>query len=833
MARASFLALPKKERDDAKQVPFFVPACFNTSPSPRTYDHATHCNLIFLDIDPEKEKRDGKWVETGRYPALPFVRDPSSIHKALEGFNFAVHHTASSTPDKPRIRVVVDAEGISLIGYPQAAMTIAALLGLPSITSESKVSVQPMYFPVMFLDSSDDEHPLITHDFGGRTFTPDDSGESSYEIRSSKSAPASSNSLDQLEFLRAPVPEINLAIAKEALHAIDADCSRAEWLNCAAALKHQFAHTQQTEALNLFDEWSSQGTKYGGEEETNAIWKSLRPTPIGRLPVTIRSLLHQAVQSGWNDKRVKESSFSALVRWIDEEAESVIDLLKFGVKKILSAPLLSAVEEDVLIHQISAAAKKRFAYSLTPTAISKELKKLKADIKALEKPAGSIREPLWAKGVCYVAAVQQFYRHRTGEKYRAEAFNCAYARHLLPTEDSLKDAGIPVTPASLSKPIVLPADYALNHLKIATVYDYDYDPSRPTETVFTRAGRRYVNTYSATYPELDPVGAEKAGELLQRHLCVLVSEPDYRTALIDFMAFQVQSPGRKVRWAPMLQSVEGGGKTFLAEAMKAVLGGEHVKTIVGETVKKGWNEWGWGGQLIVLDEVRVAGSNRYEIMNALKPLITNDSFTINQRNRDTREMRNCANYLIFSNHHDALTLSSGDRRYFVIKSPLQTKAQVKALGSEYFPPLYEMLRSFPGALRAFLDDWEISPSFNPDADAPRTKYFSEMVSDSACDLTATVRRLLLEGDHPLIQFDIVSSKSLMDMLQLEDGMSRVSQQQLAQCLRDEGYHQEGRHQIGGEKHYIWARAGLNGASVGIAADRQKRGLKNLCMELLF
>lgn len=835
MTRAAFLALDEKKRNEAKQVPFFVAAVFKQSPSERVYSEALHCNLIFLDIDPEKQQINGKWQETGRYPAAPFVKDPDSLYTALAGFNFAAHLTASSTPEKPRMRIIVDAEKIPLAGYPRAAMAIGALLGLPTITKESKVSVQPMFLPVMFADSTEEEHPLIAWCLDGQPFTVNDIGEGlfpEFDVPNTRSV-AGEAGLDALEFLRAPVPEISLGIAKEALYAIDADVSRAEWLSLGAALKHQFAPAKEDEAFELWDEWSQTGAKYGGEKEMQTIWNSLRPTPIGRVPVTIRSLLRAASAAGWDDKKVKENCFNQIVQWIDQ-SESVFALMDHGIQKIMGTPLLTAVQEDVLVHMLCSTAKKRFAHPISATAIRKDMKRIRDEIKSQEKPGEKTREPLWAKGVCYIGATQQFYRHRTGEKFTTDSLNAMFGRHLLPSEDSLKSAGIPVTPATLSKPIVQPADFALNHLKIVTVYDLDYDPSQPMEMFFIHNGKRYVNTYSPTYPQLDPQHAQEAGEALQRHLANLIAEPEYIRTLLDFMAYMVQFPGRKIRWAPFIQGAEGAGKTYLANVMRAVLGKGHVRTIGDETIKKGWTEWSFGKQLVVLEEVYASGASRHAVMNTLKKLITNDDIPIEQRNRDSREVENKTNYLMFSNHHDALALTPNDRRYFVVKSALQTKGQVMALGEQYFHKLFGLLAAYPGAFRSFLMDWEISPDFRADGHAPRTKYVSEMVNDSAGDVTAAVRRMLLEGDYPLLQYDIVSAKTVLDALHLEEGLTRATSQQVAQILREEGLRQIGRHLLGGVRQYIWARSEISEtAALDTAADRLRDNRVHLCMELLW
>lgn len=837
ISHGDFLALSEKDRNTAKQVPFFVAAVFKESPCKRVYEQALHCNLIFLDIDPEKEQRNGKWVETGRYPAAPFVNDPDSLYTALAGYNFAAHLTASSTPEKPRMRIIVDADKIPLSAYPRAAMSVGSLLGLPAITKESKVSVQPMFLPVLFSDSTEEEHPLLAYSLEGQPFTVRDISEGLFPEYDATKTPSVDTTLDggidALEFLRAPVPEISLAVAKEALAHIDADISRADWLSCAAALKHQFSPHKADEAFTIFDEWSAQGSKYNGEKETEAIWNSLRPTPIGRVPVTIRSLLRSAVAAGWDDKKVKENCFNTVITWLDE-CPSVTELMEKGARKILGTPLLSAVQEDVLIHRLCASAKKRFAQPLSASAIRKDITRMKAEIRAQEKPAEKTREPLWARGVCYISSAQEFYRHRTGEKYRPEAFNSMYARHLLPSEDSLKEAGIPVTPATLSRPIVAPSDYALNHLKLVTGYDYAYDPGQPTELFFVNRGKRYINVYSPTYPELDTKRASMAGEVLHQHLGKLVAETEYRRTLLDFMAYMVQFPGRKIRWAVLIQSAEGAGKTFFAKVMQAVLGFEHVKILGDGAIKKGYNEWAFGHQLIAVEEIYVSGSNRLAVMNAIKPLITNDDISVDEKFRNNRQVVNISNYMLFSNHHDALALTPNDRRYFVVKSPLQHKEQVKALGEDYFAPIYEAVKGHPGAFRSFLLDWPISPDFRPDGHAPRTSYVAEMISDSAGDTVAAIRRMLLEGDYPLLQYDIVSAKTILDALKMEDGIYRATPQSVSSVLREEGFHQIGRHLIGDDRHYLWTRQGVcQETAPDVARKRVKNNLHRLCMELLF
>ena len=110
----------------------------------------------------------------------------------------------------------------------------------------------------------------------------------------------------------------------------------------------------------------------------------------------------------------------------------------------------------------------------------------------------------------------------------------------------------------------------------------------------------------------------------------------------------------------------------------------------------------------------------------------------------------------------------------------------------------------------------------------------EVINDTASDLTMAIRRLLLEGDYPLVQYDIVSAKALQDALQVEEGVCRCTPQQVAHVLREEGFQQVGRYTIGQERHYIWTRSGVDQATAAeVAMKRVKENKKNLCMELIY
>lgn len=139
LSRAAFHLLPAKERQRVKRVKYIVPAAFGSSPSPRKTENAVRCNLLALDIDNEAEAADLLARGIGQ-----------KTFEDLGRLGYIVWHTASSTPAKPRLRVIVNAEGIPVSSYARAVGTVAEMLGLGAVTKESLVPVQPMFWPTMF-----------------------------------------------------------------------------------------------------------------------------------------------------------------------------------------------------------------------------------------------------------------------------------------------------------------------------------------------------------------------------------------------------------------------------------------------------------------------------------------------------------------------------------------------------------------------------------------------------------------------------------------------------------------------------------------------------------
>lgn len=816
VTRSEFDRLPEDEAKAIKFVPYFTPAAFaepdDTGRFPKKDTNVKSISLVCLDIDPEKEKdENGKWVETGVYPAAALVNETTIIWEGLREFNFAVYTTLNHRPDAARVRVVVEADDLPPELYTQAVSFVAERLCLPYVTTESKVKSQAMFRPTVFADSDEQiDHPVIAKNLKGRAIAAADlSGQDIAPTAGTRRKPQAHTGdslLDGLEFLQPRVDAVTLKDAEEALNHVDPCCSMDEWIKMGMALAHQFPDNLE-EAFEIWNTWSKKGGDvYPGLKTAEYRWNSWKSNPTDRNPVTIKTLFKLAKDSGWSNPELGDRIFKDLKAWLESRTNHE-ELVDRGIERIIAAPM-SQVYEQALLKIIQVKAKKMGVDSGLPY-YTKQLKAKKAEISEFERKKKEHEKgtPNWAKGLIYISELEVFQRFGTGEKVTRSSFDSTYGVHLLPTDKELEQMGSLSRSAKLT-PIVRPQDYVLNELEIPRVHNEAYDPANPQDHITVKGGVRFVNTYRQSYHPPKKDKAERQGKVFLDHVGLLIREPEYQRRLVDFIAFMVQNPGRKIRWAFLIQSAQGNGKGLLAKCLRGIFGRGNIKTVDPEAIFSPFNDWACGTQLTVMNEIRVTGHSRHDVMNKLKEPIADDQVSINQKFRDNREVDNVTNYLMFTNHRDALALEERERRYFVVFSQLQTDKDIDRLHkSGALKPLQDLVdaNSF-GGLRSFFEDWTISPTFCPDSPPPKTVYFREMANLTKADGDILLDDLLKDGTNPWIQPDILSASAVLSAINAELPKA-TSGRVVNSMLTTAGFESCGRMTVCGERHQVWVEAG--------------------------
>lgn len=270
-------------------------------------------------------------------------------------------------------------------------------------------------------------------------------------------------------------------------------------------------------------------------------------------------------------------------------------------------------------------------------------------------------------------------------------------------------------------------------------------PSLPFGEIITdQLGRRGVNTYI-------PVQIRRAqGDVspFLRHIQMMLPVESDRKLVLDYLAHNIKYPGHKIAWAPMIQSTEGTGKGFIQKAMERILGEMYCYSPKAqELVKSGstFNAWMRAKLLIIVNEIKV--DERRELVEILKPMITDERVEIQAKGIDQEMEDNCANWIFFSNFKDAIPVSQNGRRYAIFYSALQTKADLMRLGMDdgYFNSLFNWLHNGGSEILAnYLLEYPIERGALP-GKAPDTSSTTEAVNLSRSPIERMIMDAIEDG----------------------------------------------------------------------------------------
>lgn len=270
--------------------------------------------------------------------------------------------------------------------------------------------------------------------------------------------------------------------------------------------------------------------------------------------------------------------------------------------------------------------------------------------------------------------------------------------------------------------------------RITKVTNMRFLPDRPfgdqTEDEFGRIGvnvyrpARYVGIPGDVTPFLD-------------HLARVLPVQRDRDILLAFMAQCIQRPGVKVKWAVVIQGVEGLGKTLFEYIMAAALGPSYVHVPAAKELTEGggkFNGWMRNKLMIIINEVK--SDEKRELVEVMKPWITDKRIEMQNKGQDQDMADNPTNWLMFTNHKDAIPISVNGRRYAIMYSALQSSSDLARLGmtDEYFSKLYDWAES--GGM-AHVVDYLMKYAVPADLDgkigctrAPRTSSTDEALAES-------------------------------------------------------------------------------------------------------
>ena len=244
-----------------------------------------------------------------------------------------------------------------------------------------------------------------------------------------------------------------------------------------------------------------------------------------------------------------------------------------------------------------------------------------------------------------------------------------------------------------------------------------FRPDRPAGEIIDRNGQTLVNTFWPVQV------ARKVGDasLFINHMAKLLPDERDRFILLCYMAACVQHQGVKFQWAPLLQGVEGNGKTLFTRCVAEAIGERYVHMPPAHEISEKFNSWLFGNIFIGVEDVFVM-NNRQEVFEVLKPMITSDRLARRAMQTDQSMSNVVANFMFNSNHKDGLRKSKNDRRICPLFCAQQRYEDLARDGmtGDYFPNLYNWLKADGYAIVAeLLHTFPIPDEYNPAKDMQR------------------------------------------------------------------------------------------------------------------
>lgn len=407
----------------------------------------------------------------------------------------------------------------------------------------------------------------------------------------------------------------------------------------------------------------------------------------------------------------------------------------------------------------------------------------------------------------FLAFDKEFYNIRTRERISRESFNLAKAR-LVP-EIEVEIPGSTDFKVKVPKPDVALVSHLSGEVVYSTMYaPHLYEEGRPFNPFFQVDGVWYVNSFSPDdLPNTDPNWRDHhAWRDIQEYFDkVYGANAKY---LIQWIAYNVRFPGRKILWAPILVGVEGAGKSTVADITRAALGARNVLEIFSTSISSPFNAWAEGACVRVLEEIRIPGESRYEAMNKLKPAITNQRIEIVAKGKDGREVLNVTNYIAMSNHDDALPLTENDRRWSVFRAKFKSREHMLAeTGDEWWSRVHAAYRDHPEVIRGWLLDGVDLSDFNPRIAPDTGEAKALMIEAARSHAEADVMEAIALGGEGVSE--TVLATDCLNARVKEMGGRTLSTTTLANILRGLGWTKfEGRVKWKGAARRVYYQAGM-------------------------
>lgn len=537
------------------------------------------------------------------------------------------------------------------------------------------------------------------------------------------------------------------------------------WLKVGMAIYHQTKGSDY--GWELFDKFSSLSPDKYDEDNNKKRWESFGRHKKSN-PVTFASVIDLAGGA--------KAKTAIIVDNLDRNLDTLDDITE-QLKKLANCHL-DNLQLDTALKKVSSRYKALTGTAPTQAALKKELKRLRE-----HKESGD-----FVDDYIFLTGLGEYMNRETKTTMGPRSFNVKHNRETPPNNDGEAQSA---------------TMYADNI--IDCVHASMYVPA--FGDVFTHGQVDYFNTYK---PNILTPCKDKYNivERVKGHIAHLLPNEEEQELVINYLAHNVQFPGVKIQWAMLLQGVQGDGKSLLAEMMQLILGVNNVRVMNPQTLESSFTGWAVGQCMTFIEELKIDNYRKYEVINNIKPYITNSAIEVTKKGVDPQVHINTTNYFALTNFKDAIPIDENDRRYCILFSQWQRKDKLvewMSKNDNYYHKLYEDMRNSVYVLYEWLNTHSIPQSFKDMKRAPVTNAKNMMINLSKSDGYLMVEDAISEFECEQINNDFVNvtllSSKVSDCFS-DEYKDFPKTNTLKNILTDMGYHNIGRYKNEDKKNQL-------------------------------
>lgn len=578
------------------------------------------------------------------------------------------------------------------------------------------------------------------------------------------------------------------------------------WFEVICGIYHETDGSEEGRQIAL--EWSEQSPNHS-QAEFDKKWPSAKHDNPHTRPVTFRSVITRSNAATKHERLLQyEHIHTQLVQaqTLDEVNEAKLLAKQLALENPLQRKALAATMVTAVKRITNAAG------VMTITQAQKEI--------AYEDPK-ILAVPEWCRKIAFVTEDGEFVDTTDARRrWKREVFDMAFMRHAMTEEDIRSGASRPASP---------PSDLALTRYHIKIVDSRGYAPwikDYAENPYYTFEGRSFLNTYTGRFAVKQAKSLD-VDDMIAIHTYEALMGNVFGTprcqALFESCMHHIIRTKQRIGWAPVLFSVEGTGKTLLFNLLTAMVGRNNVSTISGLALHEKFNAWAENRLIAFVEEV--GGYDRkekFDALNALKPVITNDFIPIRRMQRDTYDVPNTVNVFMTTNKADAFDMErdGGDTRLWFATPAFHTKDEVDAFkrkNPHFYPNVVDAFTRHIPAIKRHILAKPYHADFNPGGRAPYSAQKQELIQAAKSETRLLIEDALKEGRFD-VSDELLRVSALVDVCgELDPTMAVPEDRALSSLLKHAGFHRLDRVMINGKRDVYWTRKPRLFASNGDAA----------------